>query len=62
MAKKHSGFNITVAGHTIDNVGEMVGKTVDKVAGDKIKIDAKKIGKALDKTNKNIKLDIGKKK
>ncbi|MBQ1394495.1 MAG: hypothetical protein II919_01250 [Lachnospiraceae bacterium] len=55
---KDKGVNIKVAGHTIDHVATKVGQAVDKVTDGKIKVDAEKIGKKIDK--KNIELDLSK--
>lgn len=58
--KKGKGLNVKISGKTIDHVGTMLGKTIDKVAGDKLKVDAEKLGKKLD--SKNITIDLDKKK
>ena len=56
--EKGKGVNVVVGGHRIDHVATKVGQAVDKVADGKIKVNAEKIGKKLDK--KNIELDLSK--
>ncbi len=55
---KGKGVNVVVGGHRIDNVATKVGQAVDKVTDGKVKVDAEKIGKKIDK--KNIELDLSK--
>lgn len=59
-SNKDKGVNVVVGGKKIDHVATKVGQAVDKVAGDKLKVDAEKIGKKIDKASKGLELDLKK--